>query len=112
MKVAAVALIALGLGLILSANAQTNTPSSVEPPNQAKGGQKTSPGSVGAMQNTVGNKATSAEDVQRQSEGRPTAAQEAQGQQTQGKQPNPTQSSPGTVGAAPGANTPSQVPKK
>lgn len=114
MRVAAFAFMTLSLGMLAVAHAQNRdvTPSSVEPPNTAAGGQKASPGTVGAMQNSVSGKATSAEDAKRQSQGRPTAAQEALGQQKPAKQPDPTQYAPGTVGASPGADTPSQVPRK
>jgi hypothetical protein len=46
--------------------------------NQPKAGEQGPPATVGAMQNEVGNKATSPEDVKRQTEGKPTMAQSAQ----------------------------------
>ncbi len=71
-----------------SANA---TPSSrVEPPttgNTTPGARSESPGTVGGMQNAVQNKATSAQDVARQSRGEPTVAQ--QGQMAQGSAGKP-----------------------
>ena len=71
-----------------SANA---TPSSrVEPPttgNTTPGARSESPGTVGGMQNPVGDKATSAQDVARQSRGEPTVAQ--QGQMAQGSAGKP-----------------------
>ena len=61
----------------------------------------TSPGTTGAMNNTAGGVATSPQDVQRQQEGKDTAAQGGE------KRPgvmgaDPSKHSPGTVGATPG----------
>jgi hypothetical protein len=72
--------------------------------NQPKAGEQGPPGTVGAMQNEVGNKATSAEDVKRQTEGKPTTAQTAKKGDGNATNPGMTNNSPGTVGAAPGAN--------
>ncbi len=58
------------------------------------------------MQDAAGNKATSAEDVRRQTEGKPTMAQEAQ-QGDKATHPNVTEHAPGTVGASPGTTPPS-----
>jgi hypothetical protein len=56
------------------------------------------------MQNEVGNKATSPEDAKRQTEGMPTTAQSAKKGDSNASHPGMTGNSPGTVGAAPGAN--------
>ncbi|GBD47205.1 hypothetical protein [Methylopila sp. Yamaguchi] len=61
----------------------------------------TSPKTTGAMNNTSGGVATSPQDVQRQQEGKDTAAQGGE------KRPgatsvDPSKHSPGTVGATPG----------
>jgi len=70
---------------------------------QPKAGEEGPPKTVGAMQNEVGNKAASPEDVKRQTEGRPTTAQSAK-KGDNATHPGMTNSPPGTVGAAPGAN--------
>ena len=72
--------------------------------NQPKAGEQGSPKTVGAMQNEVGNKATSPEDVKRQTEGMPTTAQSAKKGDSKASHPGMTSNSPGSVGAAPGAN--------
>lgn len=72
--------------------------------NQPKAGEQGPPKTVGAMQNEVGNKATSAEDVKRQTEGKPTMAQSAKKGDSDASHPGMTNNPPGTVGAAPGAN--------
>jgi len=70
--------------------------------NQPKAGEQGPPSTVGAMQNEVGDKATSAEDVKRQSEGKPTMAQSAKKGDSNATHPGMTNNAPGTVGAAPG----------
>jgi hypothetical protein len=72
--------------------------------NQPKSGEQGPPATVGAMQNEVGNKATSPEDVKRQTEGKPTMAQSAKKGDSNASHPGMTNNSPGTVGAAPGTN--------
>jgi hypothetical protein len=72
--------------------------------NQPKAGEQGPPGTVGAMQNEAGNKATSPEDVRRQTEGKPTTAQSAKKGDSNASHSGMTTNSPGTVGAAPGAN--------
>ena len=72
--------------------------------NQPKAGEQGPPKTVGAMQNEVGNNATSTEDVKRQTEGKPTTAQSAKKGDSNASHPGMTTNSPGTVGAAPGAN--------
>jgi hypothetical protein len=88
----------------VAVNAQTTSPSTADPPAQQKGAQPQPPKTTGAMDNTVGNLATSPEDVKRQTEGQPTTAQEAKGATATNPKPGITEQSPGTVGAAPGAN--------
>ncbi len=59
------------------------------------------------MQNQAGEKAMSPEDVRRQTQGKPTMQQQAlKGKLQQPANPNPTDYSAGTVGAAPGTNAP------
>ena len=70
--------------------------------NQPKAGEQGAPATVGAMQNEVGDKATSPEDVKRQSEGKPTMSQSAKKGDSNASHPGMTNNSPGTVGAAPG----------
>ncbi len=109
MKYSAALAVAVALGLCAGTNAQANEPSQNNLPQQEmKGqeGQKT----VGAMQNETGNKATSPEDVRRQTEGQPTMQQQALKGKTQPGNSNPTEYSPGTVGASPGSDQP--TPKK
>ncbi len=91
---------ALSMG-IAGAFAQT---SANNEPKQPKAGEQGPPATVGALQGTVGNKATSAEDVKRQTEGKPTMAQEAQKGDSGATYPDMTKHAPGTVGAAPGNN--------
>jgi hypothetical protein len=99
MKTVAGALLAVGLS-IGAVDALAETPA------QPKAGEQGPPKTVGAMQNAVGDKATSAEDVKRQTEGKPTMAREArEGDKT--THPNITEHAPGTVGAAPGTTPPS-----
>lgn len=60
----------------------SNTSSSVDPGSTAKvspGAKGESPGTVGAMNNAGSAAATSPSDVQKQNEGKMTAAQEAKG---------------------------------
>ena len=102
---------AMVLGAILfaapiSVNAQgtdsQKSPSTVDGSSDVKG-RKEMPGAVGAMNNAASDRAMSADDARRQTEGRPTAAQAgAKGNDDAGTKPGITQSSPGTVGAAPG----------
>ena len=73
--------------------------------NQPKSGEQGPPATVGAMQNEVGSKATSPEDVRRQTEGKPTMAQSAKKGDSNATHPGMTNNSPGTVGAAPGTNS-------
>ena len=73
--------------------------------NQPKAGEQGPPATVGAMQNEVGNKATSPEDVKLQTEGKPTMAQSAKKGDSDASHPGMTNNPPGTVGAAPGANS-------
>ncbi len=70
---------------------------------QPKAGDQGPPGTVGAMQDEVGDKATSSEDVKRQTEGKPTMAQSAKKGDSDATHPGMTKNSPGTVGSAPGA---------
>lgn len=83
-------------------------PSTVDPPAQ-QSGQPQAPKTTGAMDNAVTGIATSPDDVRRQSEGQPTAADQAKGATATAPKPGMTNNSPGTVGAAPG-NDP--APKK
>ena len=73
--------------------------------NQPKSGEQGPPATVGAMQNEVGSKATSPEDVRRQTEGKPTMAQSAKKGDSNATNPGMTNNSPGTVGAAPGTDS-------
>jgi hypothetical protein len=101
-RTAAISALFLGLG-VLSANSQT----------QREGAAPQAPKTTGAMDRAVGGKATSPEDVQRQTEGKPTTAQEGRGERKgEATHPGMTQHSPGTVGAAPGANPPVGHDKK
>jgi hypothetical protein len=103
----ALAVTALTVGLTVAV-AQTNQNAQTGQQNRSdpKAGQRGPDGTVGAMQNTVDNKATSAQDVQRQTEGKPTVAQEAQ-QGDAASHPDITKHAPGTVGASPGNTPPS-----
>jgi hypothetical protein len=98
----------LALGMT-GLNAQQST---ADPAAQQKGDQKQAPKTTGAMDNAVGNLATSPDDVKRQSEGQPTAAQEGKGATSTAPKPGMTQNSPGTVGAAPGNDPASGNQKK
>ncbi len=67
------------------ASPNSTASSRVEPPttgNTTPGARSESPGTVGGMQNSVQNRATSSQDVARQSRGEPTLAQ--QGERSQG----------------------------
>ncbi len=89
------------------------TQSTVDGKASTQSGQKMDPGTVGGMNNAVGDKATSAQDVQRQTEGKPTMAQDGKdGKSAQGAKPGMTQHSPGTVGASPGTTAPMSNEKK
>lgn len=71
-------------GTTVSRNDDASKASNVDPSTTAKtspGGKAESPGTVGAMNNagSASTTATSPGDVQRQSEGKPTAAQMAKG---------------------------------
>jgi hypothetical protein len=94
----------LALGVTV-ANAQAHVPS---PDKSTVDGpaQQQDPKTTGAMDKAVGNLATSPDDVKRQTEGRPTAAEEAKGATATAPKPDITQQSPGTVGAAPGTTAP------
>ena len=94
----------LALG-IAGAQAQT-APSPVDSNAATKSAQAQPPKTTGAMDNAVGNLATSPEDVKRQTEGRPTTAQEGKGEAPAAPKPGMTEHSPGTVGAAPGTTPP------
>ena len=91
-------------------NAQTANepvaPSTIDKPANKKGPETSDPKTTGAMDKAVGSTATSADDVKRQTEGRPTAAEEAKGATATNPKPDMTEHSPGTVGAAPGTLTP------
>lgn len=93
-----------------AASAQTSTqpgqPSTVDGTAQQKGDQPQPPKTTGAMDKAVGGVATSPDDVKRQTEGKPTAAEEAKGGTATAPKPDVTQQSPGTVGAAPGTTAP------
>jgi hypothetical protein len=109
MKIIAGALFATALTVGMTAaiaemneNAQNGRQKLSDP----KAGERGPDGTVGAMQNSVDNKATSAQDVQRQTEGKPTMAQEAQ-KGDAATHPDVTKHSPGTVGASPGNTPPS-----
>jgi hypothetical protein len=78
-------------------------PSTVDPPAQ-QNGQPQPPKTTGAMDNAVTGIATSPDDVKRQSEGQPTAADQAKGATATAPKPGMTNNPPGTVGAAPGSN--------
>ncbi len=80
------------------------TAANVDQSQQPKAGEQGPPKTVGAMQNAVGDKATNPEDVKRQTEGKPTMAQEAKKGDSGASHPGMTEHPPGTVGAAPGAN--------
>ncbi len=73
--------------------------------NQPKSGEQGAPATVGAMQNEVGSKATSPEDVRRQTEGKPTMAQSAKKGDSNATHPGMTNNPAGTVGAAPGTDS-------
>ncbi|MDX2264191.1 MAG: hypothetical protein NW215_04400 [Hyphomicrobiales bacterium] len=95
------------LAMAPAAQAQNTTPSTVDGKAENKGGVKTDPGTTGAMDNAVGGVATNPEDVKRQTEGKPTMADEGKsGRPAAGTKPGVTQHSPGTVGAAPGTTPP------
>jgi len=107
MKTLVGALLAAALGIgAAGAFAETAQNQSDQPNQEPKAGEQGPPKTVGAMQNAVGDKATSPEDVKRQTEGRPTMAQEAE-KKDGGTSPERTQHAPGTVGATPGYTPPS-----
>lgn len=102
-------LIAAGFVIALGASAlqaQTRTPSTTDGPAQQKGAEPQMPGTTGAMDKATSGVATSPDDVKRQTEGRPTAADEAKGAASAAPKPGVTQQSPGTVGASPGTTPP------
>lgn len=108
MNIVAGTLLAVGLsigaaGALAGTNSQQGHPPAQPQP---KAGEQGPPGTVGAMQNATGDIATSAQDVKRQTQGRPTMAEEAQ-QGNQATHPNITEHAPGTVGASPGTTPPS-----
>ncbi len=90
--------------MVAGANAQNTAANTAQNP-EPKAGEQGPPKTVGAMQGAVGDKATSAEDVRRQSEGKPTMAQESQ-KGEDATHPGMTEHAPGTVGAAPGTMNP------
>lgn len=107
---------ALSMALVAGACSSSKTDSGQKQgqnqPQQPKAGEQGPPKTTGAMQNAVGDKATSAEDAKRQTEGKPTMAQEAQ-KGDQASHPDMTEHAPGTVGAVPGTTPPSgQTAKK
>ena len=103
MKYFGVLAAAATLTLGFAASAQTNNGS----PGQNQALKNAPPKTVGAMDKAVGNKATSPEDVKRQTEGKPTMQQQALKGKSQSSGTNPSaQYSPGTVGAAPGSEQP------
>jgi hypothetical protein len=108
------AILALGL---TSVNAQTGaqpgqqTPSTVDPPAMQKGQQPQTPGTTGAMDNATTGIATSAEDVRRQQQGLPTAADQAKGAQPAAQTPGLAGAPPKTVGASPGSDAPTTQKK-
>jgi hypothetical protein len=106
MKIIAGALLATALTVGMAAAAEQTMQDTQSGNRELKAGEQGPPGTVGAMQGAVDNKATSAQDVQRQTEGKPTMAQEAQKGDT-GSHPDITRHAPGTVGAAPGNDPPS-----
>ena len=101
----------LGMTGVNAQQAGDKAPSTVDPAAQQKGAQQ-APKTTGAMDNAVGNLATSPDDVKRQTEGQPTAAQEGKGAMGTAAKPGMTQNSPGTVGAAPGNDPASGNQKK
>ncbi len=105
MKMLAGALVAAAFSMgaaVAAAQTMQNMQSGQKDP---KAGEQGPPGTVGAMQNNVQNKATSPEDVRRQTEGKPAVAEEAQ-RSDDSMHPEVTKHSPGTVGAAPGYTPP------
>jgi hypothetical protein len=103
--------LALGMTGVYAQQAGDKAPSTVDPAAQQKGAQQ-APKTTGAMDNAVGNLATSPDDVKRQTEGKPTAAQEGKGAGGTTPKPEVTQNAPGTVGAAPGNDPASGNQKK
>jgi hypothetical protein len=102
-----VAFLAIGAAGVHAQTTDGKTPSTVDGKAENKGGVKTDPGTTGAMDNVTKGLATSPQDVQRQTEGKPTMADEGKtGQSSQGSKPGITQNSPGTVGAAPSTTPP------
>ncbi|HEV7440059.1 MAG TPA: hypothetical protein VGN94_10620 [Methylobacterium sp.] len=67
-------------GTTVGNQANKDTSSNVDPGSQSKvspGAKAESPGTVGAMNNAGSTTATSASDVKKQAEGKPTASQQA-----------------------------------
>ena len=91
--------------LSLAAAGVQATAANMDQNQEPKAGEQGPPATVGAMQNEVGNKATSPEDVKRQTEGKPTMAQSAKKGDSNATHPGMTNNSPGTVGAAPGTDS-------
>jgi hypothetical protein len=92
----------LGMGGLNAQTQQGQTPSTVDPPAQQKGQQPQAPKTTGAMDNAVTGIATSPQDVQRQTEGQPTAADAAKGATGTAPKPGTADAPPKTVGASPG----------
>ena len=95
------AFVAFGATAALAENSTSTTDPAVQ-----KNGQTQAPKTTGAMDNAVGNLATSPQDVKRQTEGQPTAAEQGKGATATDPKPGMTEHSPGTVGAAPGTTPP------
>jgi len=87
-----------------AASAQTQTPSTADPNAQQKTDQPQPPKTTGAMDNAAKGIATSPDDVKRQTEGRPTAADEAKGATATNPKPDTANQPPKTVGASPGSD--------
>jgi hypothetical protein len=109
-RTATISALFLGLG-VLSANAETR--STADSPVQREGAAPKAPKTTGAMEGAVGGRATSPEDAQRQTEGKPTVAEEGRGERKgESTHPGMTRHSPGTVGAAPGTTPPTGQDRK
>ena len=104
MKIISAAILSSVLALGMT-TVRAQTASTVDGTTQQNGSQQT-PKTTGAMDNAVGGIATSSDDVRRQTQGLPTAAEEAKGATSTAPKPEITQQSPGTVGAAPGTTPP------
>jgi hypothetical protein len=97
------AFLASGIGGVSAQTQPSPTPSTVDPPAQQQNQQQPqAPKTTGAMDKAVTGIATSPDDVKRQTEGQPTAADEAKGATATAPKPGMTNNPPGTVGAAPG----------